>query len=403
MERPKRLTQAFCKGVKQPGRYGDGRGGNGLALVVRLLADRSLGKVWVQQLWRRDRSTVNLGLGTLETVTLAEARATAAANAARMRAGEDVREPRGLPLAKRIPTVRAAADGWFDLQRPKWKGDRNEHELRQRLEKHAASLLGLRVDVPTRQAVMDAMLKVEQAPTRRRLLENLRSIFDYAILNEWRTDNPADRAVRAALAGKPQQPKHHAALPVADLAAALAEVEAKTAWPLTAFAVRFVALTCTRSGEVRGARWDEIDRDARTWTIPTARMKSDRPFLVPLSGAALAVLDRAAAHSDGGQLVFPGAKSGRVMDSHRLRDAFKGTAATVHGMRSTFRTWAAEAGVQREVAEMCLAHALGSATELAYQRSDFFVARTAVMERWASVVEGREEHGKVVELDSRRA
>ena len=91
------------------------------------------------------------------------------------------------------------------------------------------------------------------------------------------------------------------------------------------------------------------------------------------------------------------------MNSARLSQEMATCGATVHGLRSTFRTWAAEAGIPREHAEMSLAHTIGSATELAYNRADYLVARAALMERWASVVEGREERGKVVELDSRRA
>ena len=406
MDRPKRLSQAFCQSVKRAGRYGDGRGGNGLALLVRDRLDNGvLTKSWIQQLWPRDGKTVNVGLGALASVSLADARAQAAANAARLRAGEPVREPRGLPSARFVPTVRKAADGWFDLQRSRWKAERTEHGLRQRMENHAAQLLDKRVDAVARKDVMDALSKVEQVSTRRRLLENLRSVFDYCILNEWRSDNPADNAVRAALvSGKAQQPKHHASLAASEIASVLARVDALDIWPMIPLATRFTALTCCRSGEVRGAFWAEIDREARTWTIPAERMKSARPFVVPLSRAAMGVLDEAALHSDGGPLVFPSQRSGKPMASARLSEVVSAcSGATVHGLRASFRTWAAESGMPHDVSEMVLAHAVGSATELAYKRSDFYLARVDVMERWASVVEGREDAGQIVELDSRRA
>ncbi len=404
MNRPERLSQGFCRAVRQPGRYGDGRGGNGLSLVVRGRDGRAPSKSWVQQLWRQDRTTVNIGLGSFDAVTLAQARSHAASNAARLRAGEELREPRGLPPARRVPTVRQSAEAWFDLQRPKWKDDRNERGLRQRMEKHAAPLLDMRVDAPTRKEVLEALLQVELPATRERLLRNLRDIFNHAILTEWRTDNPADSAVAAALATGKRQAKHHASLPFAEIAGVLAQVDAMGLWPMIPLATRFVALTCARSGEVRGALWAEIDRAARTWTIPAARMKSARAFVVPLSRSAVDVLDRAAEHADGGPLVFPSARSGKPMNSARLSEAVTAaTGATIHGLRASFRTWAAEASISRDVSEMVLAHALGNATELAYQRSDFFVARTAIMERWAAVVEGREEHAEIVELASRRA
>ena len=404
MNRPERLSQGFCRSVQQPGRYGDGRGGNGLSLLVKERAHGGGGmtKSWLQQLRRRDRSTVNLGLGSLETVTLQRARERALENAQRLRRGEEVRQLRGLPTA--APTLRSFAEEWFNLHRSGWKTDANERTIRQRLGTHAATLVDRPITAIARKDVMGALLKMEGATTRDRLFRNLRDIFNFAIVSEWRNDNPADDAVRTALATRGRQPtKHRAALPVGEIAAVLAKVDAHANWSLVSLALRFVALTACRSGEALGARWDEVDLTARTWTIPAERMKSSRPFVVPLSGAAIALLDRARALADGGPFVFP-STVGKPMDATRLSKAMATcSGATVHGLRSSFRTWAAEAGIQREVAEMVLAHALGSATELAYQRSDFFVARTAVMERWAAVVEGREEHGKVVELDSRRA
>ena len=387
MERPKRLSQAFIKGVKQPGRYGDGRGSYGLSLVVRTSADGGLSKSFVQQLRRVDRSTVNLGLGSTETRTLQQARETASDNYRRLRDGEEVRQPRGLPLAKVMPTLREVTERWFEVSRKNWKGEDTERLTRQRLENHVAPLLDARVDRITRQHILDALLGIQAAPTRDRVQKYIRGIMGHAVLREWRLDNPVDDALRAALSTK-RLSKHHKALACAEIADALAKADAQPGWPFVPLALRFVALTATRSGEVRGARWDEFDLDARIWHVPAVRMKAAKAFDVPLSLPALAVLRRAEELADGSGLVFP-STHGTVVDGGRLSEAMRLCGdATVHGLRSSFRTWAAEEGIERDVAEMVLAHALGTSTELAYKRTDYFQRRIDVMEQWAAVVEG---------------
>ena len=393
MERPKRLSQAFIKGVKQPGRYGDGRGSYGLSLVVRPNADGGLSKSFVQQLRRADRSTVNLGLGSTETRTLQQAREAAFDNARRLRDGEEVRQPRGLPLAKVMPTLREVSERWFDVSRQNWKSEGTERLTRQRLENHVAPLLDARVDRITRRHLLDALLGIQATPTRDRVQKVIRGIMGHAVLREWRLDNPVDDALRAALSTK-RQPKHHKSLASGAIADALAKADARPGWPFESLALRFVALTATRSGEVRGARWDEFDLDARIWYVPAVRMKAGKAFAVPLSLPALAVLQRAEELADESGLVFPSTR-GKPLTDGRLCLAMRLCAdATVHGLRSSFRTWAAEEGIERDVAEMVLAHALGTTTELAYKRTDYFQRRVEVMERWAAVVEGHEAKGK---------
>ena len=395
MERPKRLSQAFIKGVKQPGRYGDGRGGYGLSLVVRPSADGlTNNKSFVQQLRRVDRTTVNLGLGSTETRTLQQAREAASDNYRRLRDGEEVlrQQPRGLPLAKVVPTLREAAEKWFAASRHNWKSDDTERLIKQRLENHASTLLGVSVDRITRQHILDALLVVPAGPTRDRVRKYIHGIMGHAVLREMRDSNPVDDALRAALSTK-RQAKHHDALPCAEIAPALAKSDARPGWPFMALALRFVALTATRSGEVRGARWDEFDLDARIWHVPAVRMKAAKAFDVPLSLPALAVLRRAKELADGSGLVFP-STLGKPMSGGRLSELMLACAgSTVHGLRSSFRTWAAEEGIERDVAEMVLAHALGTATELAYKRTDYFARRVDVMEQWAAVVSGLEAQG----------
>ena len=145
-----------------------------------------------------------------------------------------------------------------------------------------------------------------------------------------------------------------------------------------------IALTAVRAGEARGARWEEIDLAAGVWTIPASRMKAGREFSVPLSTGALGVLNRARALSPESSLVFPsktGAPLPRNAPGRVLRRA--GVASTVHGFRSSARSWMAESGIPAEVAEACLAHVPKSRVVQAYQRSDLLERRAEVLQAWS--------------------
>ena len=148
--------------------------------------------------------------------------------------------------------------------------------------------------------------------------------------------------------------------------------------------LEFVALTATRSGEARRARWGEIDWERTTWTVPAERMKAGREHRVPLSSGALAVLDRAREMENGSGLIFSSFK-GLELRSPQVAGVFRdlGIPSTVHGLRSSFRDWAAETGVDRTVAEAALAHTVGG-VEGAYFRSDLFERRREVMQDWAA-------------------
>jgi integrase len=151
-------------------------------------------------------------------------------------------------------------------------------------------------------------------------------------------------------------------------------------------ALRFLILTAARTGEVIGARWDEIDAAARTWTVPAERMKGHREHRVPLSGAALEVL-RQLEEVRAGVFVFPGGKAGRPLSNMAMLTLLRRmdrADLTAHGFRSTFRDWAAErTDVAREVAEAALAHTVADKVEAAYRRGDLFAKRRELMDGWA--------------------
>jgi integrase len=209
------------------------------------------------------------------------------------------------------------------------------------------------------------------------------------------------KALTAAIADKlPKQPRsgNFDALPYQDVPALMERLEAKTG--IAAKALRLLILCANRSGEVRGAKWDEIDFERAVWTVPAERMKMRKPHRIPLSPAALAVLDEAKAIRRSSQ-VFPNGKGEALSDmalTKTLRDM--GLSCTAHGFRSSFRDWAAEqTSVAGEIAEAALAHAVPSAVEAAYKRTDFFDQRRELMAAWGRFAAAREtDPAKVVRL-----
>ena len=175
----------------------------------------------------------------------------------------------------------------------------------------------------------------------------------------------AGEGIEGALPAMPAVKAHFRALPYREVAAALETVDGSKASKAAKLCLRFLILTAARSGEARGARWSEIDTEAREWHIPGARTKAGVPHRVPLSAEAMAVLERAGALDDRGELVFPGRQRGRELSNMTLtkilRERGLADRATVHGFRSAFRDWCAETGASREVAEAALAHAGGFA------------------------------------------
>lgn len=217
------------------------------------------------------------------------------------------------------------------------------------------------------------------------------TVLDYAKQRDWRaSENPA--AWKGNLQHvlphrfKVARVEHHPAVPWQRLPTVLTRLTASNS--ISALAVRFIALTAARSGEARGARWEEIDLQAEVWTVPSGRMKAGREHRVPLSGAALAVLALAQERSGCVGLLFPGGRPGRPLSdvavSKALHAAADTSSVTVHGLRSSFRDWVADAtSHQADVAEAALAHALGDSVRVAYQRGDLFEKRRCLMHDWS--------------------
>ena len=388
MERPYRLSARVVATIQQPGRYGDGRGSGGLSLLVKHTARGHLAKSWAQRISVDGRQR-NLGLGSWPHVSLAEAREKCALNLGARRRGELVTGRK-----RTVPTFEEAVEKVVAVHRAGWKdGGRQEKLWRASLRDHAMPKLGGRsVSRINTAEVMAVLLPIWNGKrvTARRVRQRIGAVMRWAVAQGYREDNPAGDAIGAALPKNGVRPQHHRALPYAEVGEAIETVRASGAYPATVLAFEFLVLTACRSGEVRGALWEEVDLEGREWRIPSERMKTKREHRVPLSTGALAVLHEARALADGSRLVFPSARGRSLSEatiSKMVRDL--GIGAVPHGFRSSFRDWAAECSdAPREVCELALAHVNTDRVEAAYRRTDLFERRRHLMEQWAAFLAG---------------
>ena len=386
MKRPKRLSATFVQTVNVTGRYGDGRGGLGLSLLVKPASAGGFSKSWAQRI-RLDGRPANVGLGSYPVVTLAAARAKALANA---RAAAEGRDPRA--RSSRAPTFEVAAEKVIEIRGASWKdGGKSAAQWRASLRDYALPKIGDKpVHSITTADVMGVLLPVwsTKRETARRVRQRIGAVMKWAVAQGYRGDNPAGDAISAALPKNGTRRQHQRALPHVEVAPALARVQESAAHRATALAFEFLVLTACRSGEVRGARWTEVDDDTAIWTVPPARMKAKLEHRVPLSPRAVRILDEARELDDGGGLVFP-SPTGRLLSDSTLSKLLRelGIGAVPHGFRSSFRDWAAECSdAPREVCELALAHVNSDRVEAAYGRSDLFERRRELMADWAAYV-----------------
>ena len=380
-----RLCATFVRTVNSPGRYGDGYGGLGLSLVVTPRKSGGLSKTWTQAVSPNGRKT-SLGLGSYPVITLAMAREKALANARAIAEGRDPRR-----RMQQVPTFAQANETVIAIHAESWKSDRSESQWRASMRDYVLPRLARkRVDTVTTADVMAVLLPIWSAKreTARRVRQRIGAVMKWAVAQGYRDDNPAGDVLSAALPKTSVRKQHMRALPHAEVGAALERVKGSGAYLGTMLAFEFLVLTAARSGEVRNARWEQIDRDGVVWTIPAERMKAGREHRVPLSPRALEVLDGAAELFDGAGLVFP-SPTGRVLNHATMTSLLRGLGidAVAHGFRSSFRDWAAECtDAPREVCELALAHVNSDRVEAAYRRSDLFDRRRVLMDDWAAYV-----------------
>ena len=379
-----------------PGRYGDGGG-----LYLPIAPGGS--KQWILRLTAHGRRR-DIGLGGVDTsqggvgtVKLEKARQKAREMRRIARAGGDPLTERN--RAEGIPTFEEAARSvWREQIEPTARNAKHRQQWINTLQAYAFPRIGnRRVDVIQSGDILRVLLPIwlDKPETARRVRQRLRTVFDWSIANQHREASNPLAGIEKALPKQSDKARHHAALPYAELPGLMKQLA--SAEGVAALAVRFAILTAARSGEVRGARWSEIDLDAAVWTVPAERMKAKEEYRVPLSPAALAILAQVRGLDD--SLVFPGRRRGSALSNMTAVLKRLNVPATLHGFRSTFRDWAAErTNVPREIAEMCLAHTVGNTVERAYARSDLFEKRRALMDTWARFATS--QPGEVVALSA---
>lgn len=394
MAKTKGLTQIGVQRLKETGLHSDGLG---LYLFVKPTGAKS----WVLRYMLNGRARA-MGLGGYPDITLAAAREKAAAYRVIIKSGTDPLDGKHeskakahAEAAKRINFSKAAAE-YIESHKSGWKNAKHIEQWRTSIKDYADGIIGtLDVSVIEVAHILRIMQKDDlwttKTETATRLRGRIEKIIDWATVRGFRKgENPARwkgnlEALLPAPA-KVQKRAHFPAMPYKQMADFMPKLQAMGG--TAARAVEFLILTATRSGEVRGARWEEINLDEKLWSIPAERMKMKKEHRVPLVDAAIEVLNKMAPQEAG--LIFQGREkegepqplSDMTLSAVLRRMEYK--TETIHGFRSSFRDWGAElTDYPSEVLEMALAHKVANSVEAAYRRGDLFDKRKALMTDWA--------------------
>ncbi|TRZ63948.1 MAG: site-specific integrase [Rhodocyclaceae bacterium] len=358
-------------------------------------------RAWVFRFVAPDGKRRNMGLGSQYSVALAEARKQAAILREQVKhptapndplaARQEARLAQKLARRKHM-TFKACAEAYIEAHRAEWKNSKHVQQWENTLTTYAYPVFGdLPVSVLDDALVLKVLMPIweSKTSTAARLRGRIEQVLDWATFSKFRQgENPArwkghlDNSL--AKPNKVAKVKHHAALPYAEMGPFMVALRSREG--LGAKALEYAILTAARSGEVRGAKWDEIDLPNRLWVIPAERMKMEKEHRVPLSDVACDLL-KALARVEDEVLVFPSAKPKRPMSDMTLTAVLRRMGRgdlTAHGFRSTFRDWAAEAtNYPSDMAEMALAHSIGDKVEAAYRRGDMLKKRFRMMNEWA--------------------
>ena len=427
----KKLSATLLRTAMAPGKYHDG---GGLGLYLRVEPNGS--RFWIQRITIGPKRR-EMGLGSPPLVSLSDAREAAAENKRRIRAGVDpLAEKR---KARETLTFADAVDRCLAAKLSEFRNDKHRKQWRSTLDTYAAPVLGRRgvheIEVADVLRVLQPIWG-EKTETASRLRGRIEAVLSWATVAGYRTgDNPArwkgnlsemlPKPAKVAKAG------NHPALASRDLARWWQDLTERSG--MAAKALQFLAMTVARSGETRGMTWDEVDLGTRDktdktdktpgatraiWTIPAERMKAGREHRVPLTAEAVVLLQELP-RMGGSSYVFFAPKGGMLSDMtisavmRRMHEtAVKADGAgyldprskrpaVPHGLRSTFRDWAAEQGLERDMAEMALAHTVGSEVERAYRRTDMLERRRAMLESWGRFLRG-EANPEIVRLAAHR-
>jgi integrase len=369
------------------GRHGDG---NGLYLVV----DPSGARRWIVRVVVKGQKNkkgaplrTDFGLGGANIVTLNQARERALDYRRMAKQGLNPR----LSASREVPTFEEVAQLVHIERLPTWKNPKHGQQWINTLRDYAFPKIGrMPIDSIDQPEVLMCLSPIwtEKHETARRLSQRIKIVLDVARSKGFRTgENPVTAIHEARVLPKVKaKPKHHKAMAWQDIPAFYADLKTRDA--MTARALRFTCLAGSRTNEVLGMRWEEIDFENRLWVCPAERMKTGEEHRVPLTDEMLSIIESLKAMQS--DFVFEGQKRHKPLSNMgmlMLLRRMQNESSTVHGLRSTFRDWASEvANAPREVAEMCLSHRVGSDVERAYARSDLLEKRRALMEQWSAFV-----------------
>jgi len=401
-----KLSSLQVKNLSKPGMYSDG--GN-----LWLQISSSGAKSWILR-FRLHGKSREMGLGACKTISLSEARQRATECRKQLQSGIDPIEHRNQERQKqklekdKSVTFKKCMEAYLKAHNAKWKNKKHAAQWESTLIKHALPTLG---DIPVSEIDIHLIQKCldpiwyDITETASRVRGRIESVLDWAKVKGYRQgENPAcwkghlDQVYPSPASLKDE--KHFAALPYKEIYDFITSLRKRKG--VAARALEFKILTAVRSNELIGARWDEIDLQAKTWTIPASRMKAGKEHRVPLSDQAISVL-KEMANIRYNEFVFPGARENKPISDASVSEVLKRMKRkdiTKHGFRSTFRDWAAEmTHFPNQVAEMALAHTIGDKVEAAYRRGDLFEKRRKLMEAWANYCDTKiAKHENILKL-----
>jgi integrase len=402
------LSPKFIENIDKPGRYADG---GGLYLQVASSRNGGVTKAWLFRYMRGHRSrngkptSREMGLGPLSTnkrdgfITTKEARDRAYRAREALKAGIDpidakqaVRAARMVDEAKLVTFAQCTAE-YIESHKAEWKGEKHVKLWKGSLKRYAEPIIGgLPVAAVDTALVLKVLKPIWETKTKTAVDIRIRIelILNWAKTHGYRDgENPARWRghIENALPdpSKITKVKHLAAMPYDELSGFMAKLRATTGTP--AAALEWTILTAVRSDNTFAATWPEIDVEKKVWTIPAARMKADSDHRVPLTGRMIEILKKMDRHTT---FVFSGLNPKKKLPHEKMLKVLKALrpGLTVHGFRTTLRTWGAEkTNFAREILEKALAHTVGDETERAYNRGDLFEKRRRLMEAWTAYCE----------------
>jgi integrase len=398
MSKAKKITDVEVRKLSKPGVYGAGAG-----LYLRVTDTGS--KHWIHRFNLHGKAHW-MGLGPYPEITLVEAqKKTLEARRLRL-SGVNPITARDAENARKLGAIsfQECADKYIAAHRSSWKNAKHANQWIRTIEDYCGPVIGKlpvnEIDVAQVMRVLDPIW-VTKTETASRLRGRIESVLDWATVRGYREgENPArwKGKLKHLLPNvrKTKKATHYKALGYTQIAELM--VGLRQGSGNGSKALEFTILTACRSGEVRFATWSEVNLKDKVWVIPAERMKAGKEHRIPLSDAAMAVLDQMDQSTN---IIFPGMAEGKPLSDMSISAVLRRMGRddiTVHGFRSTFRDWAAECtAYPREVAEMALAHTIGDKVEAAYRRGDLFAKRTRMMQEWANFC-NQIQGGEVVPL-----